>query len=79
MINITNVSAGDTVQFITKVDNSKKGQEVQHVILKITDITSTCIKGVNAIRALDLNDDRKPFRSYKIVNIVPETLWKLVG
>lgn len=78
-MDLSSISNGDTVQFITKVDNSSQGQQIQHVILKVTEITPTHIRGVNAMRALNLDDGRRPYRSYKVSNIVQETVWKLVS
>ena len=78
---LSGVSVGDTIQFVTKVDNSQHGQPIQNVILKVTEVTNTHIKGVNAMRALNISGSvsSPPFRSYKIENIISETVWKLVA
>ena len=81
-MNLSDVSAGDTIQFITKVDNSNHGQDIQQVILKVTEVTDTLIRGVNAMRSLNLDGadtNNRCFRSYKIANIARETVWKLVA
>jgi hypothetical protein len=78
-MNLSDISVGDTVQFITKVDNSNHGQDIQQVILKVTEVTDTLIRGVNALRALNTDDTDRNFRSYKISNIARETVWKLVA
>jgi len=79
--NLDNVSSGDVVKFITKVNKSGHDENTQEVILKVTEVDhdKDLVKGINAMRALDLNEDRKPFRSYKISNIVKHSIWKLIG
>lgn len=79
MTTLNDVRPNDVIKFITTVNNSKKGQPIQEVVLKVTEITGDLIKGVNAMRSLDLEDDKKPFRSYKISNIVQNSLWKLIA
>jgi hypothetical protein len=72
---ITDAKPNQVVKFTTRVDNSSKGQSIQEVLLRVSEVTDTLIKGVNVNRVLDGTQDTPPYRSYKIANIVPGTVW----
>ncbi len=72
------IEEGDIIQFVTKVDNSSQGQNIQHVTLKVTEVNGLYIRGVNALRTLN-SDDGVVFRTYRIANIVRDTVWKMIA
>jgi hypothetical protein len=74
-MNIKDIKQGQMVKFITKVDKSSKGEEIQEVLLRVTEITDNHVRGVNVNRVLDGTQDTPPFRTYKIANIVGNTVW----
>lgn len=78
-MDLSTIRAGDIIQFVVRVNHSGVGQPIQNVILKVTEITSTYIRGVNALRTLDSEAGTHAFRTYRIENIVQDTLWKKVG
>lgn len=74
-MNIKDIKPGQIVKFITKVEKSGKGEEIQEVLLRVTETTDAHIKGVNVNRVLDGTQDTLPYRMYKIANIVRNTVW----
>ena len=76
-MDLSGISVNDTVQFVTRVQNSGAGQPIQNVFLKVTEIADTYIRGINAWRTIENGD--LTYRTYRIENIVQGTLWKLVG
>lgn len=76
-MNLLGINVGDTVQFVVKVQNSGVGQSIQNVFLKVTEITPTYIRGINALRSLE--SENLTYRTYRRENMVQNTLWKLVG
>ena len=72
---ITDVTPGQVVRFVTKVDQSSKGQDIQTVEMRVDKVTDTLITGINVNRILDGTQSSAPYRSYKIANIVADTVW----
>ena len=72
---IADLRQGDIVRFTTKVDKSSQNQPIQDVELRIEEITNTYIKGINVVRILDGTEDKLPYRTYKIDNIITGTMW----
>lgn len=75
---LPDVRVGDVIQFVTRVDNSSQGQSIQNVMLKVSEISNTHVRGVNALRTLN-SDDGKVFRTYRLSNLVEDTVWKLMA
>jgi len=72
---IADIKAGQVVKFTVKVENSSQGQAIQEVLLRVSEVTTTLIKGVNVNRILDGTQEALPYRSFKISNIVGGTAW----
>jgi hypothetical protein len=72
---ITDVVPGQVVKFTTRVEKSSKGQTIQEVIMRVSEVTQTHIKGVNVNRILDGTQDTLPHRMYKVSNIIADTVW----
>jgi hypothetical protein len=72
---IKDVAPGQVVQFVAKVEKSSKGQSIQNVEMRVERVTDTHITGINVNRILDGTQDSPPYRTYKIANIVPGTVW----
>lgn len=72
---IREIAPGQVVRFVTKVERSSKGQEIQNVEMRVDRVTDTTITGINVNRILDGTQDSAPYRTYKIANIVPDTVW----
>ena len=72
---ITDISPGQVVRFTVRVENSSKGQPIQEVLLRVAEVNTTHIRGVNVNRVLDGTQDTLPYRTYKISNIVGGTVW----
>lgn len=72
---ISEVTPGQVVRFVTKVERSSKGQEIQNVEMRVDRVSDTHITGINVNRILDGTQDSAPYRTYKITNIVPDTVW----
>lgn len=72
---IKDIVSGQVVRFVTKVDRSSKGQEIQSIEMRVESVTETHITGINVNRILDGTQDSPPYRTYKISNIVPDTVW----
>lgn len=76
---LSNINAGDVIQFVVRVQNSGAGQPIQNVILKVTEVAATYIRGINALRTLENDVGEHAFRTYRIDNIVQDTVWKKVA
>lgn len=76
-MNLSDVNVGDIVQFVVRVENSEVGQNIQHVFLKVMEVNTNYIRGLNAIRTLENSD--LSFRTYNVSNIIQDTLWKKLG
>lgn len=72
---ITDVTPGQVVQFVAKVERSSKGQDIQTVEMRVDKVSDTHITGINVNRILDGTQDSAPYRTYKVANIVPDTVW----
>lgn len=72
------ITVGDIIQFVVRVENSGQNQPIQNVMLKVSEITNTHIRGVNAIRTLN-SDEGKIYRTYRLTNIVQGTVWKMLA
>jgi len=72
---ITDIKPGQVVKFIARIDNSSKGQSIQEILLRVSEVSDTHIKGVNVNRILDGSQDTLPYRSYKVANICADTIW----
>jgi len=72
---ITNTVPGQVVKFTVKVERSSKGQSIQEVVLRVTEVDAAYIRGVNVNRILDGTQDTLPYRTYKVANIVDGTVW----
>jgi len=72
---IKDITPGQVVRFVTKVDRSSKGQEIQNVEMRVDRVTDTHITGINVNRILDGTQESPPYRTYKIANIVADTVW----
>lgn len=72
---ITDTIPGQVVKFTVRVEKSSKGQAIQEVVLRVSEVTSAHIKGVNVNRILDGTQDTLPYRTYKVSNIVNGTVW----
>ncbi len=72
---ITDITPGQVVKFTVRVEKSSKGQSIQEVVLRTTEVDQTHIRGVNVNRILDGTQDTLPYRTYKIANIVDGTVW----
>jgi hypothetical protein len=72
---ITDIVPGQVVKFTARVDKSSKGQSIQEVVLRVSEISPTHISGVNVNRILDGTQDTLPYRTYRIANIVENTVW----
>lgn len=72
---ITDIVPGQIVKFTTRVEKSNKGQSIQEVALRVTEVNPTHIRGVNVNRILDGTQDTLPYRTYKVANIVDGTVW----
>lgn len=72
---IADIKQGQVVKFTVRVENSSKGQPIQEVLLRVSEVSPTHIKGVNVNRLLDGTQDTLPYRTYKVANIVDGTVW----
>jgi hypothetical protein len=72
---IKDTTPGQVVRFVTKVERSSKGQEIQNVEMRVEQVSDTHITGINVNRILDGTQESPPYRTYKIANIVPDTVW----
>jgi len=72
---IADIASGQVVRFTVKVEKSSKNQNIQDVTLRVTEVTSTHISGVNVNRILDGTQETLPYRTYKVENIVAGTVW----
>jgi len=74
-MSIKDIKPGQMVKFIARVEKSSKGEEIQEVLLRVTEISDTHIKGINVNRVLDGTQDTLPYRMFKVSNIVRSTVW----
>lgn len=74
-MNIRDIRPGQIVRFVTKVDKSSRGEDIQNVEMRVESMTDTTITGINVNRILDGTHDSAPYRTYKLANIVPGTAW----
>ena len=76
-MDLSSIRVDDIVQFVVRVENSGVGQNIQHVVLKVTEVNDNYIRGLNAIRTLENSD--LSWRTYSISNIIQDTFWKKLG
>jgi len=76
-MSIKDLKSGDIVNFTYKAQRSR--EPVQNVQLRVEDISDTHIKGINVKRILDGTQDTMPYRTYKLTNIVPNTVFLRIG
>jgi len=72
---ITDITPGQVVKFTVRVENSSQGQPIQEVLLRVSTVDATHIRGVNVNRVLDGTQETLPYRTYKVANIVGGTVW----
>lgn len=72
---IKDITPGQVVRFVTKVERSSKGQDIQNVEMRVDRVSDTHITGINVNRILDGTQESPPYRTYKIANIVADTVW----
>lgn len=72
---ISDIQIGQVVKFTVRVEKSSKDQPIQEVVLRVTGINSSHIRGINVNRILDGTEEKLPYRTYKIANIVSGTIW----
>jgi hypothetical protein len=72
---ITDIVPGQVAKFTVRVERSSRGQAIQEVVLRVSEVTPVHIRGVNVNRILDGTQDTLPYRTYKVSNIVEGTVW----
>lgn len=70
---LQNLSTGQVVKFTYKAERSH--EPIQNVELRVEEVSGTHLRGINVNRILDGSADSLPFRTYKIANIIPNTVY----
>ena len=74
---IRDLQPGQVVTFAYKAERSTN--PIQNVHLRVEEASDTHLRGVNVNRILDGTQDSLPFRTYKVANIVPGTVFLRIG
>ncbi len=74
---IENLEIGNVVKFTYKADHSET--PIQNVELRVEKATSSYINGINVNKILDGTHDNIPYRTYRLSNIIPGTIYLKIG
>lgn len=71
------VKEGDMLQFAYVAEDSKAGQPIQQVMMRVAKVDDKHINGFNVMRVLDGNAQKveEAYRCYLMERIVADTLW----
>lgn len=76
-MNIKDLKEGQVVKFTYRAERSN--EPIQNVELRVDESDDVYIRGINVNRILDGTQDSLPFRTYKISNIIPGTVFLKIG
>jgi hypothetical protein len=76
-MDIKDLQIGNIIKFTYKAD--KSNDPIQNVELRVDHTTKDHIHGINVSRILDGSQDNLPFRTYKVKNIIPGTIYLRIG
>lgn len=74
---IQDLTRGQVVKFTYRAERSH--EPIQNVELRVEEVNGTHLRGINANRILDGSSDELPYRTYRIANIVPNTVFVKIG